>query len=341
MRFLVLLIMLFSLAFAQKELNIYTWGDYMNPAVVQEFEKQYGVKVKLTYFESNEELLKTMRRGGTSRFDIAVPSDFIVPSMIKSGLIQPLDKGQLTNLKNLDPRFTNLPFDPNGNYSVGYLWGSIGLMYNAQKFKTPPQSWSVILDPKQQKVPFSLMDSKREMMGIGLRYMGKSVNTENISLLWQVTNSLIEARKGKYFVGFKDGVSAARFISSGRIDLAVVYNQDALHVISENPGLGFTIPKEGSTLYIDNFVIPSKAPNPTLAHTFINFMLEAKIAAKNAEYLSGATPNLAAKAFIKPEMLRNPAIWPTDEQMKGLEFILDRANDSMIAELWNQIKNAE
>jgi spermidine/putrescine transport system substrate-binding protein len=205
-------------------------------------------------------------------------------------------------------------------YTVGYLWGTVGLMYRTDIFKTPHASWNVLFDPGQQKGPFTLMDSPREMLGIGLRYLGLSVNTTDPAQVKRVIEVMLRAKQSRNFKGFQGGVSATKMLLSNQIVAAVVYNQDVL--------------------FIDNTAIPAKAPNPEAAHQFINFILDAQIGARLAEYQQSATPNAAAKKLLKPQLLQNPAIWPTEAQMQGLEFILDQGNNNPILdEAWTRVKS--
>lgn len=341
MRTILALVVAMSLAWAQNQtLQLYTWTDYIDPSIVRDFEQATGIKVRITYYESNEEMQAKLQAGGVSQFDLVVPSDFIVPVLINLKLLQPLDKSKIPNLKNLDPKFANPPYDPGNRYTVGYLWGTVGLMYRTDIFKTPPASWSVLFDPKEQKGPFTLMDSPREMLGIGQRYLGLSVNNTDPAQIRRVINTLLTAKQSRNFKGFQGGVSATKLLLANQIVAAVVYNQDALRTAEGNPRYGFTIPREGSTLFIDSMAIPAKAPNPEAAHRFINFILDARIGARLAEYQQSATPNAAAKKLLKPEMLKNPAIWPTEAQMRVLEFILDQgSNNRVLDEAWTRVKS--
>ncbi len=340
-RFCTLLLVLLAMALAQQKVfNLYTWTEYIDPTIVSDFEKATGIKVKISYYESNEEMVAKLQAGGVSQYDLVVPSDFIIPSMIQLKLLQPLDHSKLPNMKNLDPKFANPPFDPGNTYTVGYLWGTVGLMYRTDVFKTPPTSWAVIFDPRQQKGRFTLMDSVREQLGIALRYTGASINTVDQKKIKEAVDALLKAKKSKNALEFQGGVSATKQILAGSTVAAVVYNQDALRVADGNPKYGFTIPKEGSTLFLDNMAIPAKAPNPGAAHKFINFLLDAKIGARLADYQKSATPNAAAKKLVDPKNLKNPAIWPSAEQLKVLEFILDQGkNNRLYDEAWTQVKS--
>lgn len=341
MRYILALVVFGALALAQnKTLQLYTWTDYIDPSIVRDFEQQTGIKVRITYYESNEEMQAKLQAGGVSQFDLVVPSDFIVPVLINLKLLQPLDKSKIPNLKNLDSKFSNPPYDPGNRYTAGYLWGTVGLMYRTDIFKTPPASWSVLFEPAQQKGAFTFMDSSREMLGIALRYLGYSVNTTQPAQVKRAVEAMLTAKRSRNFKGFQGGVSATKLLLANQAVAAVVYNQDALRVAEGNPRYGFTIPREGSTLFIDSMAIPAKAPNPEAAHAFINFILDARIGARLAEYQQSATPNAAAKKLLKPALLKNPAIWPTEAQMKVLEFILDQgSNNRVLDEAWTQVKS--
>lgn len=340
MKRLVMLLVLLSAAFAQnKELRLFIWSEYIDPAIVASFEKQFGYKVKIDLYESNEEMLAKLQAGGVSQYDLIVPSDFIVPTLIQLKVVQPLNQSKIPNLKNLDGKFKSPPFDAGNKYTVAYQWGSVGLMYRKDKVKAPPASWSVIFDPKGAG-SFVLMDSVREMMGVALRYQGQSANSKNPKAVQAAGKLLLAAKKAKRSLGFEGGVGGKNKVVAGTAIYAVVYNGDAIKAADENPNVGFVVPKEGSTLFVDNMAIPAKAPNVEAAHKFINFILDPKIGAQLSNFNRYATPNAAAKPFITPADLKNTAIYPTPEVMKKLEFILDLGKDTRLYdETWTTVKS--
>jgi spermidine/putrescine transport system substrate-binding protein len=332
-------LLILGLAVAQsKRLEIFTWTEYVDPMVIEEFEQRTGIRVRLTYYETNEEMIERLKAGGRE-FDIVIPSDHVIPEMIEAGLLRQLDHARLSNLKNLDPKFINPPFDPGNNYTVGYLWGMVGLLYRTDVFSTPPTSWDVFFDPKQQKGPFTLIDSYREMLSIMLRYTGQSIHSVNQNTLDKVVDLLAQAKRSKEAKGFYTGFSAVKLMMGNKAVAAMVYNQDVLGVL-EDRNYGFTVPREGSTLYLDNLAIPAHAPHLDAAHKFINFVLEPRIAARIADYKSAATPNAAARAFVRKSNLHNPAIWPRAEYMKRLEFAVGREpNNPMLQRAWAAVQS--
>jgi len=337
-RILAALVALLALGLAQKELRLFIWSEYMDPAILEAFSKQTGLRVRVDLYESNEELIAKLQAGGVGQYDVIFPSDFYVPSIIQLKLVQPLDHAKIPNLKNLDDKFKNPPYDPGNRYSAAYQWGTTGLIY--RKDRVPePTSWAVLF--KEPKAPFILMDSPREMLGNALKYLGYSANTKNPKEVQQAGQLLLQAKRSRYFLGFEGGVGGKNRVVAGAATYAVVYNGDAVKAADENPGkVAFTIPQEGATLWVDSMMIPAKAPNPEGAHRFINFILDPKVGAQLSNFNRYATPNKAALPHINPADRKNPAIYPPGDLMKRLEFILDLGKDNRIYdEVWTAVKS--
>ena len=350
MKRLMLIMLVVFVAFAgasvfaqDKELKIFIWSEYMDEVnMPKAFEKATGIKVHLDLYESNEEMLAKLQAGGVSLYDIVVPSDYILPSMIKLRLLQPLDHSKIPNIKNLAPKFRNPAFDPGNKYSVGWQWGTVGLMYRKDRVKeADAQSWSLLFDPKKDPGPFCLLDSVREMMGITLLYLGHDFNSIDPKELMAAANLLIKTKKRPSCLGFKGGVGGKNDVVANAAAAAIVYNGDAIQAIASDPKhLGFTIPKEGSEIWIDSMCIPAKAPHPDAAHKWINWILEPKIGAWLSNYNHFATPNQAAMPYLNKEDLNNPGVWPTPEMMKKLHFVKDLGkNTRIVDEAWTRVKS--
>ncbi len=328
---------------AADELKIFIWSEYMDEEnMPKDFEKATGIKVSLDLYESNEEMVAKLQAGGASQYDIIVPSDYIMPSLINLKLVQPLDHSKIPNLKNLGQRFREASFDPGNKYSVGWQWGTVGLMFDKTKL-TPEAatSWSVLFDPKKDPGPFALIDSVREMMGITLLYQGHDFNSTNPAELKAAADLLVTTKKRKSCMGFKGGVGGKNDVVAGTLAAAIVYNGDAIQAIAEDPKrLSFTVPHEGSEIWIDNMCIPIKAPHVDAAHKWINWILDPKVGASLSNYNHYATPNEAAKPFLLKEDLSNPSVWPTPEIMKTLHFTKDLGKDNRIMdEAWTRAKS--
>lgn len=336
----ILLALMLGLGLAQpKQMRLFIWSEYMDPEIIKAFEKKFGLKVIIQLYESNEDMLAKLQAGGVSQYDLIVPGDYIIPSLVQLKLIQPLDKSKVPNLKNLDSKFANPPFDPGNKYSAAYQWGMSGIMYRKDKVTSPPTSWSAILAPGGSG-PYVMMDSIREMMGGALRYLGHSINSKDPKQVQAAGKLLLEAKKNQRALGFEGGVGAKNRLVGGSANYAVVYNGDAIKAADENTNVAFVVPKEGAALFLDNMAIPAKAPNADAAHKFINFILDAKVGAQLSNFNRYATPNKAALAFINKNDLKNPAIYPSEAVKSKLEFVLDLGKDSKLYdEVWTAVKS--
>jgi spermidine/putrescine transport system substrate-binding protein len=323
---------------AQKQtLNLFNWSEYMDPQILRDFEKQFSATVVVSLYESNEDLIAKLKATGGSGYDVVVPGQYAIPLLSRQGLLQPLNKAKLPNFKNLDKKFVNPNFDPQNRFSAAYQWGTVGVVYNKNKLPNPEQTWGLFFDPKKQQGPFIMMDSTREMMAAPLRFLGKSLNSVNTADINAALNLMIEA-KGRS-LGFDGGVGARNKVSAGQANYGVAYNGDVVKLQAEDPKLGFFVPREGGLIFVDNMAIPAKAPNADLAHKFINFILDARVGARLSNYNRYATPNAAAKPFITPGDLKNPAIYPPASVMAKLEFNLDLGrNNALYDSAWTKIK---
>ncbi len=325
------------------ELKIFTWSEYMDEEnMPKDFERATGIKVQLDMYESNEEMMAKLQAGGLGQYDIIIPSDYIMPSLINLKLLTPLDHSKIPNLKNLGHKFANASFDPGNKYSVGWQWGTVGLMYNKAKLKdSDVASWAILFDPAKNPGSFYLIDSVREMLGIALVYLGYDFNSAIPAELKKASDLLIDTKKRSACLGFKGGVGGKNDVISGVADAAIVYNGDAIQTVSQEPEkYGFIVPKEGSEIWIDSMCIPAKAPNLEAAHKWINWILDPKVGASLSNYNQYATPNDAAIPFLTKEDLKNPGIWPTPEIMKTLHFVKDLGKDNyIIDQTWTRVKS--
>jgi len=321
-----------------EELNLYIWAEYIEPNIITQFEKEYHCKVIISLYESNEEMLGKLQAGGASQYDIVVPSDFIMNSLIKLKLLKELDHALIPNLANVKENFADQPFDKGNKYSVPYQWGTVGIVYNKDKFKGPVTSWKSLLEP-DEGIKCMFFDSEREMIGGSLRYLGYSVNTLNKKELMKAADLMIAGKKKAGFVGFEGNVGGLNKVMAGAVDIAVAYNGDVLRAMGEHPNVGFCIPKEGTAVWLDSLCIPRDAPNAKLAMKFMNYILDAKVGAQLSNFNQYATPNKASLPFIKPEDLANPAIYPDAATEKRLEYVQEVTNGGAIyGELWKIVK---
>lgn len=321
----------------QKKLNLFIWSEYIDAGVIKDFEKQTSSKVNVSLYESNEDLLAKLAAGGTKQYDVVVPSGYVIPVMIKQNLLRPLDLTKLPNLKNLSKAFSSPSFDPGNKYSAAYLFSLTGVTYRKDKIKSLDPSWALFFDKAKQPGTFTMLDDSRSMIGIALKYLGKSYNSTDTGDIKKAVEILIDAKSRS--LGFTGSPEGKNRVLSKQAVMAVTYNVEALKGMEEDKNLGFFIPKEGAEIALDNMAIPAQSPNSDLAHLFINFVLDAKIAAKNATSVRASTPNEAAKAFIPKADRDNPVIYPSDATLKTLEFATDLgASLKLYDAAWTKIK---
>ena len=307
-------------------LNIYNWGDYIDPELIDQFEKESGIKVVYQTFDSNEAMLTKIEQGGTT-YDIAVPSDYAIAKMIEEDLVVPIDQKKIPNLKNIDLRFLDLSFDPGNKYSIPYFWGTVGIVYNQKLIDgKKPTSWKDLWDPAL-KNQILLADGAREVMGMSLNSLGYSLNETDETKLQKAKANLMDLTPNvKAIVG--DEIKL--LLANEEAGIGVVWSGDANEIMSENENLNYVIPKEGSNVWFDNIVIPKTAKNVKGAHEFINFMLDPKNAAKNADYVGYSTPNEAALKLLDRDVREDKRFYP-DKQVTDTLEVYENLGKEMLA----------
>lgn len=317
------------------ELNIFIWSNYLPESVIAEFESRYNAKVNVELYDSNEALLARLQSGGVS-YDVIVPSDYMVTVLKEQGLLEEIDRDSITNFSNLEPEFVQGAYDPLNQFSIPYMWGTTGIAYRKDKVAGPVDSWSVMWDAKY-KDRIAMLDDVRETFGAALKSSGKSLNSTDPAEIEQAARLLAQQ---KPLVKAYDSGGFDQLLLSGDAWIAQAYSGQIAKAMSENPQIGYVIPKEGCTIFIDNLCIPRGARNRELAHQFINFVLEAKVAGDIANGTGYSTTNLAARGYIKPELLSNEAAYPPVEDRRRCELIVDLGPAiSIYDDLWTEIKS--
>ncbi|MCK6258220.1 ABC transporter substrate-binding protein [Fictibacillus sp. KIGAM418] len=317
-------------------LTIYNWGDYIDPQLIKRFEKENGIKVIYETFDSNEAMLTKIEQGGTT-YDIAIPSEYMIDKMRKEHLLIPLDHSKLPNLHYIDKRFMDLPFDEDNKYSVPYFWGTVGIVYNPKMLGGKKiTSWNDLWDPGLRN-KILLIDGAREVMGMGLNSIGYSLNDTNHAHLQKAKRKLDTLTPNiKGIVGDESRL----LLENEEASIGLVWSGVASEIMSENKNLEYAVPKEGSNLWFDNMVIPKTAKNKKAAHKFINFMLDPKIAAKNAEYVNYSTPNKKALSYMPKETVNDERFYPSPQLTEKLEVYqnLGKKNLAYYNELFLEFK---
>jgi spermidine/putrescine transport system permease protein len=306
------------------ELNVFIWSNYLPDSVIAEFERRYDAK-----------LLAKLQSGGAS-YDIVVPSDYMVTVLREQGFLDELNRDVLTNISNLDPQFAGLPYDETNRHSIPYMWGTTGIAYRKDKVAGAIDSWEALWDIRY-KDRIAMLDDVRETLGAALKFLGKSENTTELGDIQAAAELLM---KQKPLVKAYDSGGFDQMLLSGDAWIAQAYSGQIAKAIAENPTIGYVIPKEGCTIFVDNLCLPRNAPNKELAHEFMNFVLEAKIAADIANGTGYSSVNLAARALIRPDLLTNEAGYPPREAIERCEFIRELGPAvSIYDRLWTEIKS--
>ena len=308
-----------------KVVNLYNWGDYMDPSIIPAFEKEYGIRVTYDVYDSDE-ILETKLLAGHSRYDVVVPSAYFLEHEIKAGVYRKLDKRQLPNLKNVDAEVMNglAAYDPGNQYAVGYMWlSTTGIGYNVSAIRArmpaaPVDSWRMFFDPavlaRFQDCGVAMLDAPINVVGAALAYLGKNPNSESPQDLAAAERLLYAVRP------FVRSVNSAQYYGDlANADLClvlgwsgdVITSRERAREAGKSVTLAFSIPREGTVSNFDVLAIPAGAAHPDNAHLFINYLLRPEVAAKNTNTLMYANSVMTASLPMLTETVRNdPVIYP-------------------------------
>lgn len=316
------------------ELHLFMWADYVKPSLITRFEQEQHCRVVVDTYDTNEAMYAKLKLGVTG-FDLIFPSNYIFNLMLDQGMIQKMDYNLIPNARNLDPTYTSKLSEKEIHHGVPYMISFTGIGYRADKLKEPITSWG-IFGNKQYKGRMTMLNDMRETLGACLRYLGFSINTRNVSEIEQAADVLIKWKQNlAKFENeqYKNGIATSEFLA------VQGYNGDIAQVADENPHVQFSYPKEGTAFSIDLVAIPASAPNPALAHTFINFLLQPDVAAENIAFTQFLSPNTAAYELLDSELRENPILFPPSEVLKKAELLApvdDVINDYIHA--WDRAK---
>ena len=324
---------------AANKVIVYNWGEYIDPEVLDIFEEETGITVVYEEFETNEGMFPKVQAGAVS-YDVVCPSDYMIQRMIENNLLAEINFDNIPNIKNIGPQYLKQSqgFDPENKYSVPYCWGTVGILYNKTLVDDPVDSWSILWD-KKYKDQILMQNSVRDAFGIALKYLGYSLNSTDLDEL-QAAKELLMKQKPLVQAYVVDQVRDKMI--SGEAALGVIYSGEAIYTQSENPNLEYVIPKEGSNVWIDSWVIPKNAQNKENAEAFINFLCRPDIAKKNFDYITYSTPNIPARDLIEDDAIRNSTIaFPDASELERCETYnyLGTKFDNIYNELWREIKS--
>jgi spermidine/putrescine transport system permease protein len=295
------------------ELNILIWSEYIPKPVIRKFQDETGVRVKEKTFASNEEMLNLMQAGS---YDIAQPSEYTVEYMVSRQMLMEIDHAKVPNLQHVLPIFKDRPFDPGNKYSVPFMAGTVGIVYDKKKIKEDIQGFGDIFQEKYRG-RIVVLDDSREIVSWALRALGKDLNDMSDANL-EAARPLLQ--KWLPLVAFYDSDSPKDKLRGGDVDIGVAWGGEGAILLAEDPDRwAWVLPKEGAHLFIDSLVIPKNARNVEAAHAFINFIQRPDIMVMVHEEYPYLNPNAKAREQLSEEQRSNVASFPPEEQLRTME----------------------
>ncbi|MEA4823782.1 MAG: spermidine/putrescine ABC transporter substrate-binding protein [Clostridiaceae bacterium] len=319
---------------AQTTLYVYNWGDYIGEGVIELFEQETGIKVVYDMYEQNEDMYTKITSGGSSSYDVIFPSDYIIEKLIREDLLAEINYDNVPNFELIDSKYKNLDFDPGNRYSVPYMWGTLGIVYDTTRVSEPVTSWSALWDPQYAR-EILMWDSMRDSIGLTLKYLGYSMNSTTDAELDAAKAKLIEQ---KPLVLSYAGDQMKDQMIAGEAIMAVMYSGDAATIMEKNENLAYTVPEEGSNIWFDNMCILKSSKNKDAAEKFINFMCRTDVAEMNRAYINYSTPQKEVYAALPEEIKSDPVQYPSDDIYEKCEVYVDLLEYTKVYDaIWTQI----
>ncbi len=323
------------------ELNVYNWGEYISDGaegsmdVNVQFEKETGIKVNYTTFDSNENMYNKLKGGGAN-YDIVIPSDYMIARLIEEKLVQKIDFSNIPNYSNIMDIYKDLYFDPTNEYSVPYNVGMVGVIYNTKVVSGNPDSWNLLWDEKYAGQILNF-NNPRDAFAVAQFKEGISINTTDVNE-WGTAYDALKKQKPLIQSYVMDEVFNK--MESGEAAIAPYYAGDFFIMSENNPDLGFFYPKEGTNIFVDSICIPSSAQNKEAAELYINFLLRGDVALANAEYICYASPNKAVLESDDYSLKDEPILYPENQEEMVTEYFhnLDSSTQQIMTTLWDNLK---
>ncbi|BCN31259.1 ABC transporter substrate-binding protein [Anaeromicropila herbilytica] len=313
-------------------LNLYTWADYVPQNVIDGFEKQTGIKVNYSNFETNEEMLAKLENTKGGDYDVVIASDYIIKIAKEEGLVSELNKEKIKNYQNIDPIYQGFFYDKDNKYTVPYAPGIPLIVYNPDQVKIDITGYESLWDPSL-KDSVGIMDTERVVNGIALKTLGQSFNTEDLTMIKKAGDKLLKLADN---IRILSQDQTQDYLISGEISVAFLFTSQVAKALKANPKLKVVYPKEGLGFGVDSLFISSKAPNSDNAHSFLNYLLEGKVGAKVSSQIYYLCPNKASYEFLPKEFQKSLVI-SADDITNG-EFIQDVGKKA--TDLHNEIYTA-
>ena len=319
-------------------INFLNWGENIAEGLIDEFEKKYNIKVNMETFDDMEAMYQKIN-SGAGKYDVVLVSDALMPRMIEKGLVQKLNKDNIPNISQMDKQYLDLDIDPGNQYSVPYMFGTVGLIYNKDVVKEDVDSWDILWDEKYKNRIF-MFDTYRDTLGVALKKLGYSLNSENPKEIEEAKELLLKQRKlVNPIYGVDNGTT---MIPAGETNINMIWSGEGLNLQAEYPNLVYVVPKEGANFWIDSLCITSNAKNVEGAEKFINFVSDKESALRIADEIGYTTPNKEARLEQPEEVRNNPNAYMPKEIMDRCEIYVDLPKDvkKLYDNAWIQIKSS-
>lgn len=320
----------------QQQVNFFNYGENIDDETIKEFEKEYNIKVNMETFDDMEAMYQKVK-SGAGKYDVVLVSDALMPRMIEKGLIQKLNKDNIPNISQMDDQYLDLDIDPGNQYSVPYMFGTVGLIYNKDVVKEKVDSWDILWD-EQYKNQIFMFDTYRDTIGVALKKLGYSLNSTDKDEINEAKELLLKQRKlVNPIYGVDNGTT---MIPAGETDINMIWSGEGLNLQEEYPNLVYVVPKEGANFWIDSLCITSNAENVDAAEKFINFVSDKESALRIADEIGYTTPNKDAKLEQPEDVQNNPNAYMTEEIMERCEIYkdFDLKTKQIYDDAWTAIK---
>ncbi len=304
--------------------NVYNWGVYIDESVLEDFTAETGIKVVYDTFESNEAMYGVLKNEGAS-YDVVIPSDYMISRMIEEDMLEPLNFDNIPNFEDVDPALKNPDYDPENLYSVPYMWGLLGVIYNTTMVDETPTSWDIMFD-EDYAGQILMFNNSRDAIGIALKELGYSYNTTDENQIKEAIDLLIEQKPLVQSYVMDDIFEK---MQSGSAAIGAYYYGDFLTMQEVNPDLAFCLPEEGTNLYVDAMCIPKNAENKENAEAFINYMCSTQAGLKNCEEIWYSTPLLSVREELDPEVSGDPYAYPDESILAQCESFKNLPADTL------------
>lgn len=320
----------------KQQINFYNYGENIDDETLKEFEEKYDIKVNMETFDDMEAMYQKIK-SGAGKYDVVLVSDALMPRMIKEELIQELNKDNIPNISQMDEQYLDLDIDPGNKYSVPYMFGTVGIVYNKDVVKEEVDSWDILWD-EEYKDQIFMFDTYRDTIGVALKKLGYSLNSTDPDEIEEAKELLIEQRKTvNPIYGVDNGTT---MIPAGETNINMIWSGEGLNLQEENPNLVYIVPKEGANFWIDSLCITSNAQNVEGAEKFINFVSDKESALRIADEIGYTTPNKEARLEQPEDVQNNPNAYMTKEIMDRCEIYkdFDLKTKQMYDDAWTEIK---